>query len=425
MIRFYNGSILTFENGSAQLSAAELWTDGGVIAHIGAAPAGTESFEREIDLRGNLLLPGFKNAHTHSGMTFLRSLTDDLPLQEWLFNKIFPYEAKLDAEAIYYFTKLANLEYLAGGVTAAFDMYFYRDTYVQACIDSGFRTVLCGALMQFDGDFTVTERDFEKYNRIHPLIGYRLGIHAEYTSNVELRRYIKSLIDANRASFWTHHSETASETAECMERNGCTPTELFEREGMYIYGGGGFHCVHFSENDMRIFRDNGLWAVTCPCSNAKLASGTADLMAQQRMGVLQAIGTDGPSSNNGLDMFREMYLACVLQKLRYGDATAMNPERVLEMACCCGARAMGLNDCDALAVGKRADIIAIDMSMPNMQPVHHPAKNLVYSGNPGNVCMTMIDGRILYENGEYFLDESAEDICRRAGEHAGRIIAQV
>jgi len=152
MIRFYNARILPLCT-DRDMFEGELWTDADKISYMGPTPAERPAFEREIDLQGNLLLPGFKNAHTHSAMTFVRSFADDLPLQDWLFNKIFPLEAKLTPDAVYAFTKLANLEYLSGGVTAAFDMYYQRDEYVRACIDSGFRSVMCGAKAKFDSDW--------------------------------------------------------------------------------------------------------------------------------------------------------------------------------------------------------------------------------------------------------------------------------
>ena len=421
MIRLYNARILPL-SADREMIEGELWIDGDKVCYMGPAVAERPVFERELDLKGNLILPGFKNAHTHSAMTFVRSFADDLPLQDWLFNKIFPLEARLTPDAVYAFTKLANLEYLSGGVTAAFDMYFHRDEYVRACIDSGFRSVMCGAKNKFDSDWEETARDFEKYNGIHPLIGFRLGIHAEYTANLELIRYLKTLVDAYKAPFYAHNSETESETRECVERHGCSPTALFEREGLFAHGGGGFHCVWLDDNDMDIFKRRGLWAVSCPASNAKLASGVAPLTTMTERGLNIALGTDGPSSNNALDMFREMYLASVLQKLRTRDAAAMDPLAILDMACRGGALAMGLPDCAGLAVGKQADLVVIDLEQPNMQPIHNIPKNLVYSGSKTNVSLTMIAGRILYEKGEYFLDESMEEIYANAQRETRKLL---
>lgn len=420
MIRFYNGRILTFGE-HPQLRKGEVWTDGDKIALVGKAPAEKPAFEREIDLKGNMLLPGFKNAHAHGAMTFARSFADDLPLHEWLYDVIFPLENNLDDDAVYALAKLSHMESLSSGITASFDMYYNRRAYAQSCIDAGFRSVICGGLTAFDSDPTQVARDYETFNHLDPLVGYRLGMHAEYTSDERCRSYMRSLTESYKAPFYSHNSETSTEVEECFQRNGCSPTALFEREGLYEYGGGGFHCVWFDERDMEIFADRGLWAVTCPGSNAKLASGVAPLIDFQQHGVNIAIGTDGPASNNALDFFREMYLAGVLQKIRYDDAAAMDAVSVLEMACCGGALAMGLPECSDLAVGMQADLVEIDMAQPNMYPVHNAPKNLVYSGSKANVKRTMIAGKILYENGEYRLDESAEDIFRHAQQAAKRV----
>ena len=400
----------------------EVWTDGGRIAYAGAPRAGElPEFEREIDLNGDLVLPGFKNAHAHSAMTFLRSYADDLPLQSWLFDKVFPLEARLTPEAVYAFTRLAVLEYLSGGITANFDMYFHRDAYARANIDCGFRTVICGALSAGD-KISVAADDYAKFNALDPLISYLPGVHAEYTADEKLLRGMSELVHELKSPFWTHNSETKSETDGCFERHGMSPTEYLDSLGLYDFGGGGYHCVWFSERDIEIFAEKGLWAVTCPCSNAKLASGIAPLERFEKRGVRLAVGTDGPASNNALDMFREMYLACVLQKLRLNDAAACPAENILLAACSGGARAMGLDGCDSLSEGKAADLAVISLHRPNMRPIHDVAKNLVYSGTRDNVRMTMVAGRILYENGEFHVGCDAEEIYAEAEKYTKELI---
>jgi len=400
----------------------EVWTDGGRIAYAGAPRAGElPEFEREIDLNGDLVLPGFKNAHAHSAMTFLRSYADDLPLQSWLFDKVFPLEARLTPEAVYAFTRLAVLEYLSGGITASFDMYFHRDAYARANIDCGFRTVICGALSAGD-KISVAADDYAKFNALDPLISYLPGVHAEYTADEKLLRGMSELVHGLKSPFWTHNSETKSETDGCFERHGMSPTEYLDSLGLYDFGGGGYHCVWFSERDIEIFAEKGLWAVTCPCSNAKLASGIAPLERFEKRGVRLAVGTDGPASNNALDMFREMYLACVLQKLRLNDAAACPAENILLAACSGGARAMGLDGCDSLAEGKAADLAVISLHRPNMRPIHDVAKNLVYSGTRDDVRMTMVAGRILYENGEFRVGCDAEEIYAEAEKYTKELI---
>ena len=415
MIRFYNGRVLSFQGG-AHINSDEVWTDGGSIAYIGPAPEELPEFERQIDLRGDLLMPGFKNAHTHTAMTFLRSCADDMPLDRWLNEQVFPREARLTDEMVYVFSVLGIMEYLTSGVTSSFDMYFHNEAYVRANTDTGFRTVLCASMNDFDSDPTNVEREFLRYNAHNELVSYRLGIHAEYTTSVERIKYMVSLAEKYKAPCFTHLCETRRETEDCIRRTGKTPAKYLDELGFFNYGGGAFHCVYLSEDDVRLFREKGLWAVTCPASNLKLASGIAPIQRYIDAGLKLAIGTDGAASNNALDMFREMYLVTALQKYLLGDATACDAEKVLEMACVGGARAMGLDCCDDIAVGKKADLIVIDLSRPNMQPIHNIEKNLVYSGSKENVRLTMVNGRVLYENGSFFIGAEPERIYAKANE---------
>ncbi len=427
MLRFYNGKVLTMNDEMIIHKDYEVWVEGSQIVYVGVATDGAESqtafsnacaggnekppvFEREIDLKGNLLMPGFKNAHTHSPMTFLRSYADDLPLQEWLHQQVFPMEAKLTPEMIYEYTRLAILEYLTSGITASFDMYVEPEANAGANVDMGFRTVLCGTINDFKDSIPELERFYQTYNHYHPLVRYQLGFHAEYTTSEALLRDVAALAHQYQAPVYAHVSETAQEVEQCRQRYGRSPIEFLSDIGMWQYGGGGFHCVHVSDADMDIIKEKGLYVVTNPASNAKLASGIAPIMAMQKKGIPLAIGTDGPASNNCLDMFREMFLVTALAKLREEDAAACPAEAVLAMATCGGAKAMGLNDCDCIAEGKQADLIVIDLQQPNMQPEHNLVKNLVYSGSKQNVKMTMIAGRILYEDGQFFVGEEPEKI---------------
>lgn len=398
-LRFYNAKILTMENEN--IIEGELCTDGGKITYVGAEQT-SGGYDREINLGGDLIIPGFKDAHTHSAMTFLRSLADDLPLNDWLYKEVFPREAKLTEEAVYTYTQLANMEYLTSGITSSFDMYMKLPAYVRACTDMGYRTVLCGSINDFGGTVEGIEEEFNTYNNSGDLISYQLGFHAEYTTKRETLEGLAALSQKLKAPLYAHNSETKAEVEGCKERYGITPTQLFDKLGMFEYGGGGFHCVWFDERDMEIFAEKGLWMVTNPASNLKLASGIAPICEMRRHGMKNfAIGTDGAASNNCLDMFREMFLTAGLQKVREEDAAACPAFDVLEMATKGGALAMGLSDCDVLAEGKRADFAVIDLRQPNMQPLHNIAKNLVYSGSKQNVKMTVVNGQILYDNGEF------------------------
>lgn len=415
MIRFYNGKVLSFQGG-LHISDDEVWTNGDRIFYIGKAPDELPSFERQIDLKGDLLMPGFKNAHTHTAMTFLRSCADDMPLDRWLNEQIFPREAKLTDELVYVFSVLGIMEYLTSGVTASFDMYFHNEAYAKAHMDTGFRTVICSAMNNFDADPTNIEREFLRFNDYSDTVGYRLGIHAEYTTCPERIEYMAGLAEKYKAPCYTHLCETRRETEDCIKRTGMTPVKYLDSFGFYNYGGGAFHCVYLSDEDVAFFKNKGLWAVTCPASNLKLASGIAPIQKYIDAGLNLAIGTDGAASNNALDMFREMYLVTALQKYLCDDATACAAEKVLEMACVGGARAMGLDDCDDIAVGKKADLIVIDLNRPNMQPIHNMEKNLVYSGSKENVRLTMVNGRVLYENGQFFIGTEPERIYAKANE---------
>ncbi len=428
-IRFYNARILTMETD--RLLEGELWVQDGKIVYVGdgidrkSVCEDTDGqairWDREIDCERNLLMPGFKDAHTHSGMTLLRSYADDLPLQDWLFQQIFPIEAKMDGEMIYHLTKLAVLEYLTSGITSIFDMYLTPETTAKACVEMGMRCVQVSGTSgqtpaEFERSLELMEQRYQALNHDDPLLSYFIGFHAEYTCSRELLEKVAAMAHKYKAPVYTHLAETKAEVEGCMERHGMSPTKLFDLLGIYDYGGGGYHCVYLDEEDMEIFRRRGLHVVTNPGSNTKLASGIAPISAYLEKGINVAIGTDGPASNNCLDMFRELFLVTGLAKLREKDASAVDAWEVLKMATVNGSKAMYLPDTDVLAPGKAADLIMIDLHQPNMQPINNIPKNLVYSGSKQNVKMTMIQGRILYENGQFTKDYDVEAIYRKANE---------
>lgn len=402
-IRIYNARILTMAEDMSIIDG-ELHTDGERIAFVGDRKAAAEvskdvKWDREIDASGNIIMPGFKDAHTHSPMTFLRSYADDLPLKEWLYKRVFPMEAKLTDEDIYWCSKLAIMEYLTSGITANFDMYMKTDINSRASIESGFRTVLCGNLNDFTNTVDGIEKEYINLNSMDDLISFKLGFHAEYTTKRETLEALAELAKKYKAPVYTHNSETKEEVKGCIERYGKTPTAFLDSIGMFEYGGGGFHCVYMTDEDLQICRDKNIWVVTNPASNVKLASGIAPVNKMFDMGIGLAIGTDGPASNNCLDMFREMFLVTALQKVSSGNAAAMDANEVLRMATVGGANAMGLYESDILAKGKYADLIMIDLNQPNMQPLNNITKNIVYSGSKQNVKLTMVAGKILYEDG--------------------------
>ena len=425
--RLYNARILSMKEESAPaVNAGEVWVSGSRILFAGE-PGSAERpvFDREIDCEGGLLMPGFKNAHTHSAMTFLRSHADDMPLQDWLNIQVFPYEAKLTAEDIYTLTKLAVLEYVSGGTTAIMEMYLTPESIARALEETGMRAVQVGGVNNFSQSVEDVERWYRELNGVSELTSFRLGFHAEYTCSPELIGRIAELSHKYRTPVYTHIAETKLETEQCVGRYGKSPVAFLSDMGVFDYGGAGYHMIWTDADDREIMKEKGIQVVTNPGSNTKLASGTAPLSEYLKDGITVALGTDGPASNNCLDMFREMFLATGLAKLREKDASAVPAYEVLRMATTGGAKVMGLPDCDTLSAGKYADLILIDLSEPNMQPLHNIANNLVYSGSKSNVKMTMIGGEIRYDRFEgyprYHIGTDPGEIYAKSREICERI----
>ena len=428
--RFYNARVLTMEEGR-DIFLGEVWVVEDRIIFVGTEEEGRKYcdnhketiliWDREIDCKGNLLMPGFKNAHTHSAMTLMRSKADDLPLQDWLGTQIFPIEAKMTGEDIYHLSKISILEYLTSGITSVFEMYLTPFTVADAFRDCGMRCVQTSCVNNFSQSVELLEKYYTDINGKDPYNSFILGVHAEYTCSKELLEECAKLTKKYKAPFWAHTQETEKETKECIERYGMTPIEFLDSLGLFEYGGGGYHVVWTNDKDREIMKKRGLYAVTNPGSNTKLASGIAPIKEYLECGIPVAIGTDGPASNNCLDMFREMFLVTGLAKLRSMDASSVDAAEVIKMATVNGAKAMGLNDADILAEGKLADIVMIDLMQPNMQPINNIVKNIVYSGSKSNIKMTMIGGIIRYEDGKFNIGVEPEEVYKKAEEIKARI----
>lgn len=382
------------------------------------------TYDRIIDCNGNLLMPGFKNAHTHSAMTFLRSKADEAPLNRWLNQVVFPAEAKLTEDDIYHLTKLAILEYIEGGITSAFEMYLTPDSIAQAATDCKFRMTLTAGLNNFSQSVKEVIRWDETLNKMNDLIRFVPGFHAEYTCSKVLLEELSEYTKSQKRPVYAHISETQSEVSGCMERYNQTPPELFESLGLFDYGGGGYHCVHFMEQDYEIFKNHGLFAVTNPASNLKLSSGIAPISKFLEKEIPVAIGTDGPASNNSLDFFKEMFLVSGLCKYLDNNPCSGAANDILTMACANGAFAMGLKNATSVSEGMLADLILIDLNKPNMHPLGNEIKNLIYSANKSNVIMTMIHGEIVYENGTFYIGEDVETIYEKAERITKRILSE-
>ncbi|GHU59177.1 5-methylthioadenosine/S-adenosylhomocysteine deaminase [Clostridia bacterium] len=406
-------------NPDFTVSEGKLYIEDGRIS----APFTDDYTTVTYDLNGNLTIPGFVNAHTHSAMTGLRSYADDLPLNEWLFDKVFPIEAKLTPDDVYWLTKLAIIEYVSGGTTSVFDMYFHTDASVSAARECGFRFTMCGAVNDFGGNAESLLDQYNKYNKgDDDLISFKIGLHAEYTTKRELIREVAELAKSLKQPAFTHCSETRREVDECIGRYGKSPVEVFAEDGFFDYGGGIFHGVHLSDTDIALLKQHNVSVVSNPASNLKLASGIAELDKLDKAGVRIALGTDGAASNNALSMFREMYLASALQKGTTGDPTVLPPEKVLGYATSGGAYVTGAA-VGTLEIGKFADLTVINLHKPNTI-LHNPVKNIVYSCDKSNIVLTMVGGKILYIEGEYRIGEEVSRIYDEVTRIADRVCGQ-
>ena len=394
------------------------------ITYIGKSAPKDEKYDRIINGEGNLLMPTFKNAHTHSAMSFLRSYADDMPLNDWLFKHCIPLEGYLTPDDVYELSKISFLEYLTSGIGACFDQYYYPWSIAKAANDIGIRTTILATYTSYLTKDQLREMYKEMNKDDDSLAHYCFGVHAEYTVSEEELDVMNELVHEFKAPFYTHLSETESEVKGCYDRRGISPVKYLIDKGVYDFGGGAYHCIWMSDEDLQMFKDHNLTIVTNPGSNSKLASGVADIERIRKFGINLAIGTDGPASNNCLDMFKEMMLVANLSKLKYMDPSVTPAEEVLKMATVGGAKAMGLKDADILEVGKYADIIMIDLNRPSMQPINNIVKNIVYAGGKDIIKMTMVNGKILYKDGKFFVNEDIKDIYQKCQQITDRIKKQ-
>lgn len=384
-------------------------TRGDTIAYVGGeTPA--EDFGETYAGAGRALMPGMYNAHAHAPMTLLRGYAENLPLQQWLNDRVFPFEAKITDEEAYPATLLAIAEMLRFGTVSFSDMYYFSDARARAVIESGIKCNLSEAALSFT-DEPYSELPIAKVNE-HLIDAYHnaangrlkvdLSIHAEYTSNPALVEAVGQLACDRGLRTHIHLAETQTETRECAERhNGMSPAAYFDSLGFFRMPCSAAHCVWTTADDWAILREHGVTAVTNPASNLKLASGIAPVAAMLDAGVAVALGTDGPASNNNHDMFQDMYLLALLQKGASGDPCAVSPAQALQIATENGARAQGRDDCGAIKVGNKADLVVVNTDQPHLHPATDLASNLVYAAHGSDVVLTMVDGAVLYRDGEW------------------------
>ncbi len=401
--------LLRGEDGAYSTLRGFLGVRGDTIDYIGAErPAGEYAEHKEMN--NKLLMPGLINCHSHSPMVLLRGVGSGLPLQEWLFDKVFPIEDRLVPEDIAAGTRLALLEMIAGGTTSFSDMYFFPAETVAAVAAAGMKANLNRCVQCFDENQTVEQNTqipqslalFEQYhNAENGRIRIDFSIHAEYTCKSHIVRAYSELCRERGGRMHIHLSETRKEVEECIARHGVSPVQWFEDLGTLASPTAAAHCVAVSDEDIAIMKRCGVSVVHNPTSNLKLGSGFAPVRKLMDAGINLALGTDGAASNNNLDLFEEMHLAAIMHCGYHCDPTAVRAEEVLDMAMINGAKLQGRDDTGVLAVGKKADLIALDLDRPHLYPNFDTPALLTCAVHASDVCLTMVDGKILYENGEY------------------------
>lgn len=413
------------DEANSVLDSAFVAIEGDKITSVGQTrPEGT--FDREIDGKGNVLMPGFVNAHTHVPMTAMRGYGDGNNLQDWLEKFIFPTEAKWDDRAVACCTDLGLAEMIASGVTCIADMYMRTHIIAQRVEQSGINANLsCGGVF-FGGEFDpatvsdcVVQQELaqEWHGRNGGQILVDASIHGEYTSSAPLWEWTAAFAKEKGLGMHVHISETKSEHEACKARHGgLTPIQVLDRYGVWDTRAIAAHCVWTTPEDWAIMVEKGVSAIHNPMSNLKLGSGIAPITAMKRAGVNVALGTDGVSSNNCTDLFGDLKIAAILQNGANCDPLALLPGEALAMATANGGKALG-RQTGRIQAGYDADLILVDFDAVNLTPCHDVISNLVYAAHGSNVTMNMARGKVIYENGE-FLTIDMDRVKREVRDYA-------
>lgn len=385
----------------------------GRIAYLGdAAPAGEDAaaYGEAYDGRGKLLAPAFYNAHAHAPMTLLRGYAENLPLQAWLNDKVFPFEDRITPEDCYWGTLLACAEMARYGCVSFSDMYYHMEEGARAALDAGLKMNLSDSLLAFNGE-GLDELPVDAQNRrlLRDLRGAGDGrivvdcnIHAEYTSNPRAVCDLAAFAREQGMRVQVHVSETRSEHEECQQRHdGLTPVRYFDSLGLFDVPVTAAHCVWVDDDDIDVLAARGVFVAANPASNMKLGSGFAPVPKMLERGVKVCLGTDGMASNNNHDMMQDLYLLALLYKGSTNDPSVVTPKQALAAATRMGALSQGRDDCGYVAVGAKADLCVFDVSGPSWAPMTNPLVNVVYAGHGTDVCLTMCDGRVVYRDGAY------------------------
>lgn len=415
-IKFINAQVLKKENGNYILSKQDVLVENDKIKTI--ASHIEEKAERIIDVKENILMSGFVNAHAHNVMTLLRGIKNDVSLQTWLFDYIFPNEKKLTPEDAYWGEMLGIAESVKAGITCFEEDYFYFKNIIEAINKAKIRARI-GMGKDFQGK--TLQEDLEDTLKLltnNQLIKPDVYPHSIYTVSEEDMEIYITFAKKHSLPMSTHLSETLKEVGDCIEQRKQTPPQYLESMGFFDRKATLHHCVHMDKDDIEILQNYNVSVVTCPSSNLKLASGFAPVYSFLQKGINVAIGTDGPASNDSLDMFKEMFLVATLQKAYLGESDVITVNEVLDMATINGAKALGFNNIGKIEEGYSADLILIDVNGLHHMPKNNLISNLVYSAKSSDVYLTMVNGNILYENGNFYIGEDINKIVNQCSEIA-------
>jgi len=378
------------------------------ICYLAKTGHGPEAV-RVIDCKHKVLMPGLYNTHTHGAMTLFRGFAGDLSLEDWLFNNIFPAEAKLTPELIRVGTSLAVAEMIASGTIAFTDMYISMDAVAEVADSAGVLANVSNAVIDFSKEGYVFKNDkifaqTEKVlsNSTDGRIKADVSIHGVYTSLPYIWEQVMDYTLEKNLNMHVHLSETKTEHENCIKQFGLTPTQVFDKYGVFDVPSTAAHCVWVTDEDIEILKKKNVTVAHNPLSNLKLASGLAPVAKMLEKGLNVSIGTDGMSSNNSHDMFEELKMASLLQKYATGDPTTLPALQALKMATVNGAKAQGRShESGQIKEGFDADIILIDQNNPRQTMCYCPISNLAYSSSGRDVEMTVCRGKVLYEKGEF------------------------
>lgn len=389
-------------------------TEGAKITYVGEAePEDASRFGERYDGRGKLLMSAFYNTHAHTPMTLLRGYAENQPLQQWLNDTVWPFEGKMSMEAGHHYwgCMLSQAEMLRYGVVGYTDMYFATVDRCKATLEAGMKANHCdGGTMCFtETDYDtlpvaqVNEELFARYNGAGDgRVKIDMCVHGEYTTPQGMIERCVEEVKKHDSGLHIHMSETKAEHDECKQRHdGMTPAQWFDHLGAFDVPITAAHCVWAEPQDIELMAEKRVNVSLNPASNMKLASGFAPVNAMELAGVRLSMGTDGMASNNTHNILQSAYLLACSQKGHELDPAIITPKQILQMLTVNGAISQRREDCGVLKEGNRADIVVIDIDTPWMTPVHDIATNLIYSANGSDIVLTMCDGEVLYEDGEY------------------------